>query len=149
MLRPLCCAQVLDDIQDAFERGPKRAPLSEQSLNRNRPPAGPFGGVQGLGPAAGFQGSPDHSSVSFATTVSSFGMGASSSVTGAAQVPGQGLGLTSSPLAARGKHARAGSLGGGPRSVMQRTESGSRHDSMQRQGSGSFPGTLKRQGSWG
>ncbi len=134
--------QVLDDIQDAFERGPKRAPLSEQSLNRTRPLAGPSSGMQGLAAAAGLHGSPDHSSVSFATT-------ASGSVTGAAQAPGQGPGLTATPLVARGKHARAGSLGGGPRSVMQRTESASRHSPMQRQGSGSFPGALNRQGSWG
>ena len=144
---------MLDDIQDAFERGPQRAPLTEQSLNRGRPRPGPPGsGGQGLGSPVGF-GSPVHSGTSFATSVSSFDTGATGSVTGAVPVPGQGLGPVpggASPSArVRGKHARAGSLGGGPRNVVQRTESASQHGAMQRQGSGSFGAGLKRQGSWG
>ena len=146
---PVRPEQVLDDVQDAFERGPQRAPLTEQSLNKGRPRPGQPSGGQGLRPSAGF-GSPDHSATSFATSVSSFDTGAAGSVTGAAPMHGHGLGLAPgavSPLA-RGKHARAGSLGGGPRSVVQRTDSGSRHGPMQRQGTGSSAG-LRRQGSWG
>jgi len=144
--------QVLDDIQDAFERGPQRAPLTEQSLNRGRPRSGLAGGnTPGLGSPASYA-SPGHSVTSFATSVSSFDTGAAGSVTGAVPVPGQGTGLApgaTSPLTARGKHARAGSLGGvGPsRSVVQRTESASRHAPVQ--GPGSFGAGLKRQGSWG
>jgi len=147
--------QVLDDIQDAFERGPQRAPLTEQSLNRGRPRSGLAGGNnQGLGSPASYA-SPGHSVTSFATSVSSFDTGAAgSSVTGAVPVPGHGIGLAlgaTSPLNARGKHARAGSLGGAgsSRSVVQRTESASRHAPAHRPGSESFGAGLKRQGSWG
>ena len=157
MIPSRCWEQVLDDIQDAFERGPQRAPLTEQSLNRGRPRSGAAGGnnQQGLGSPASYA-SPGHSVTSFATSVSSFDTGAAAggSVTGAVPVPSQGLGLPPqgaiSPLTTRGKHARAGSLGGvGSRSVVQRTESASHHGRTLRPGSETFTAGLKRQGSWG